>query len=440
VSLARYSSYKKTGINWLAEIPSHWAYEPLKYSSEIFTGNSLNDSQKQQFESENLNDLPYISSKDIDLLTHTINYENGIKIPADLKGFKVAPKASFLICIEGGSAGKKIAMLDRDVCFVNKLCCIKDKNDARFKYYFFQSKNFKDKFDLSMTGLIGGVSTSSLRNFQIPNPPDKEKLLIIKFLDYELKNIGNLISEQMTLIDLLKEKRQGLISNAVTKGINLSKQMKDSGVTWLGKIPHHWNVSQSRRLFRERKQKAASSERQLTASQKYGVIYQDDFMALEGVSVVQVIHGADILKHVEPNDFVISMRSFQGGIEWCNFSGSISSAYVMLIPNEKVYPGFFKHLFKSNSYIQALQSTTNLVRDGQALRFSNFTLIDLPEVPIEEQKVISDYLDIKLLEFDSLIEQVVNCINLLQERRSALISEAVTGQIDVTNYQIKEAA
>ena len=92
---------------------------------------------------------------------------------------------------------------------------------------------------------------------------------------------------------------------------------KDSGLQWLGAIPSHWIVVQSRRLFALRKDRAVDNERQLTASQNMGSSYQDDYVALEGQKVVQVITGAEILKHVEPNDFVISMRSFQGGIEWC---------------------------------------------------------------------------------------------------------------------------
>lgn len=207
-------------------------------------------------------------------------------------------------------------------------------------------------------------------------------------------------------------------------------EYKDSRVPWLGTIPSHWAVSKSRRLFAQRKERASEGERQLTASQKHGVIYQDEFMALEGQKVVQVIHGADILKHVEPNDFVVSMRSFQGGIEWCGLRGSISSAYVMLIPGPQVDSGFFKYLLKSSTYIQALQSTTNLVRDGQALRYENFTLVDLPIVPLDEQRLIADFLDAEIAKIDGLIAEQEKLIALLKEKRQAVISHAVTKGLD----------
>lgn len=275
------------------------------------------------------------------------------------------------------------------------------------------------------------LNQERIRGAQIALPPLPEQRAIAAFLDRETAKIDDLIAEQQRLIALLTEKRQAVISHAVTKGLNPDVPMKDSGVEWLGEVPEHWKISQSRRLFALRNDRAKPDDQQLTASQKYGIIYQKDFMEIEGQRVVQVIHGADILKHVEVNDFVISMRSFQGGIEWSNLSGSISSAYVMLIPSNEIFSGFFKYLFKSRSYIQALQSTSNLVRDGQALRYDNFVLIDLPILPIEEQILIAEFLDKETSFIDTLISEAQQAVVLLQERRSALISAAVTGKIDV---------
>ncbi len=201
---------------------------------------------------------------------------------------------------------------------------------------------------------------------------------------------------------------------------------RNSGVAWLGDVPEHWGVGQSRRLFALRNERALGSDKQLTASQEHGVIYQEDFVRLEGRRVVQVIKGADILKHVEPNDFVISMRSFQGGIEWCKCRGSISSAYVMLIPCERVHGPFFSYLLKSKNYIQALQTTSNLVRDGQALRYDNFAQVDLPLVPLEEQIGIASFLDQETAKIDGLVTEQRRLIELLKEKRQAVISQAVT--------------
>lgn len=201
---------------------------------------------------------------------------------------------------------------------------------------------------------------------------------------------------------------------------------KSSGVEWLGDIPEGWVLLQSRRMFAQRKERAQPDDEQLTSSQKYGIIYQKEFMKLENQRVVQVIKGSEILKHVEADDFVISMRSFQGGLEWCKYPGSVSSAYIGLIPQKHVVPAFFSYLFKSKQYIQALQSTSNLVRDGQALRYENFSQVPLPIIPEKEQTQIAAFLDYETAQIDALIVQQERLIALLEEKRQAMISHAVT--------------
>ena len=205
---------------------------------------------------------------------------------------------------------------------------------------------------------------------------------------------------------------------------------KDSEHRWLGVIPEHWKVVNSRRIFRERKIRAIPSEEQLTASQKYGVIPQSEFMELEGRKVTQVLKGHEILKHVDAGDFVISMRSFQGGLELSEHSGSISSAYVPIFPLKWVDAGYFKLLFKTVPFIQALQTTSDLVRDGQALRFENLTQISLPVPPLEEQEVIASQVSEETARIDALIEKKTRFIELLKEKRQALITQAVTKGLD----------
>ena len=205
---------------------------------------------------------------------------------------------------------------------------------------------------------------------------------------------------------------------------------KDSGVQWLGQIPAHWDVSQSRRMFKVRSETALPTDRMLTASQKYGVLYQTDFVEREGRWVVEVILGKENLKHVEPDDFIISMRSFQGGIEWCKLAGSTSFHYVMLTPVKHVHPPFFAHLLKSSRYIEALRTTTDLIRDGQELRFSNFAQVDLPILPQNEQQAIAAFLDRETAKIDDLVAEQEQLITLLKEKRQAVISHAVTKGLD----------
>ena len=203
--------------------------------------------------------------------------------------------------------------------------------------------------------------------------------------------------------------------------------MKDSGIEWIGEIPEGWRTINPKALFTQRKDKAQKGERQLTSSQQYGILYQDDYMELTGSKVVTVEKDFDILKHVEAGDFVISMRSFQGGLEYSTKSGAISSAYVMLVPNlELVYPRFYRWLLKSSVYIDALQRTTNMVRDGQAMRYSNFAQVRLFTLPLDEQKSRADFLDLECSSIDKILFKTRSSIEEYKKLKQAVITQAVT--------------
>ena len=203
--------------------------------------------------------------------------------------------------------------------------------------------------------------------------------------------------------------------------------MKDSGIEWIGEIPEGWRTINPKALFSQRKDKAQKGERQLTSSQQYGILYQDDYMELTGSKVVTVEKDFDILKHVEAGDFVISMRSFQGGLEYSTKSGAISSAYVMLVPNlELVYPRFYRWLLKSSVYIDALQRTTNMVRDGQAMRYSNFAQVRLFTLPLDEQKSRADFLDLECSSIDKILFKTRSSIEEYKKLKQAVITQAVT--------------
>lgn len=262
-------------------------------------------------------------------------------------------------------------------------------------------------------------------------PPLNEQRDIAGYLDRSTHRIDTLVAKKTRFIELLREKRQALITHVVTKGLDDEVPMKNSGAAWLGAVPAHWAVIQSRRIFAERNEKARDNDTHLTVSQKYGLLPQREFMKREGRRVVIVQKGHEILKRVHVGDFVISMRSFQGGLEYSEHEGSVSSAYVPLVPTKFVVPRYFRWLFKSSNYIQALQSTSDLVRDGQALRFENFTKVPLPVVPEAEQEAIAEFIDRATSRIDLLITKTERSLELLREHRAALITAAVTGKIDL---------
>lgn len=205
------------------------------------------------------------------------------------------------------------------------------------------------------------------------------------------------------------------------------REMKDSGVKWIGVIPDDWQVNNPKYHFTQRKDRAPQGMVQLTASQKHGVITQTEYMERTGANIVTVQKDFDILKLVCAGDFVIHMRSFQGGLEYSEKTGSISSAYVMLIPGETICePRYYKWFFKSSNYIDALSSTSNLVRDGQAMRWANFIQLPITFPPAAEQKRIADFLDAKCAEIDALAADIQTQIDTLEQYKRSVITETVT--------------
>ena len=313
--------------------------------------------------------------------------------------------------------------------------------NGRFYHYLLRSHYFVEEFYRNGHGLVADLWTTKweeMRNIYVPVPPRAEQDQIVRYLDWQVARINKLIHGYQKQIKLLEERRQTIIDSAVTCGID-HIPLKESGTHWVSAIPENWEMVFAKKLFAERKDKAFPKDEQLTASQKYGIISQSDFMGKEGRRVTVVITGNDILKHVGKGDFVISMRSFQGGLEYSYVEGKISSAYVMLIPRkEYVYDEFFKWLFKSTPYIKALQGTSDLVRDGQALRYTNFAKVPLPQFPIEEQKRIADFIELETRKIGDALPYFENEINLLREYRTRLISDVVTGQMDVRGIEIPD--
>jgi type I restriction enzyme, S subunit len=203
-------------------------------------------------------------------------------------------------------------------------------------------------------------------------------------------------------------------------------EYKVVGVPWLRQIPAHWEISRSKRLFAARKELALPGDVQLSATQAYGVIPQSDFEARVGRRVVRISMHLEKRRHVEKDDFVISMRSFQGGLERAWASGAIRSSYVVLKAQTGVDVGYFAHLFKSHGYIRALQATADFIRDGQDLNFSNFASVDLPLPPLAEQAIMGRFLYHANRSIDRFIRAKRRLIALLNEQKQAIIHRAVT--------------
>ncbi len=438
----KYPSYKDSGVEWLGEIPTEWINSKLKYHAFIYNGNSISDNEKSAYENlDKETSIPYVSTKDIDSNFLTINYDNGMRVSNDDK-FKRAKKGSTLICIEGGSAGKKLTNLNKDVCFVNKLACIDSYNklDNRYAYYITQSSIFKYSFNLATTGLIPGVSINQLKDFEIIRPPFKEQQQIAKFLDNATQKMDTLIQKQENLIKLLKEKRQAVISHAVTRGLNPDVKFKDSGVEWLGDVPEHWGITPLRYIGRF--QNGISKGAEYFGSGfpfiNYGDIYKNAILPFkanglakstkEDQNIYSVKKGDVFFTRTSEtiNDIGMASTCLQT-IENATFSGfTIRFRQLKFTLNEQ----FSKYYFRTGHSQSFFEEQLNLVTRAS---LGQDILKQLPVlVPtLQEQQEIATYLDDKTKKIDKLIKKAIKSIKLLKEKRTALISAAVTGKIDV---------
>ena len=398
--MKKYEEYKEYLYDWLPTIPKHWQEISLR---GLFY---LSDERK-----ENRTDPELLSVyREFGVIPKSSRTDNKNVESENTSKYKVVHKNDLVINkmkLWQGSLG-----ISRYEGFVSPAYIVAHCNfdgDLQFLNLFLRSPLIKTYYNRISYGIRVGQWDSDFYSFKqlvIPVPPHKEQEKIVQYLDWQVSNINHLIHGYQKQIKLLQERRQTIIDRAATQGINPNVQYKDSGATWIPQIPEHWNMVYSKKLFAQRKDKAFPNDIQLTSSQKYGIISQDEFMKREGRRLTVVVTGSDILKHVGIGDFVISMRSFQGGLEYSYVEGKISSAYVMLIPNkEKVYDEYFKWLLKSKSYIKALQGTSDLVRDGQALRYANFAKVYLPEIPLEEQKAIADYINSEVTKIDNALSK-----------------------------------
>ena len=424
---------KDSGVEWIGEIPAEWSIVKIKAGVTKVGSGKTPTGGATTYPDEGVLFLRSQNIYDTGLELSNPTYITP-EIDDEMRGTRVFPN-DVLLNITGGSIGRccifpeslKTANVNQHVSIIR---VNRDVFLPEYMHYYWMSPLGSLAIDLYQTGgNREGMSAEAIKNTPIILIPLDEQQRICRALNDDCSKIDAILGKTRASIEEYKKLKQAIITQAVTKGIRGDRPMKESGIEWVGLIPAEWESINPKALFSQRKEKAAPSERQLTSSQKYGIVYQDDYMELTGSRVVVVQKDFDILKHVEAGDFIISMRSFQGGLEYSTKTGSISSAYVMLIPNlDFVYPRFYRWLLKSEVYIRALQRTSNMVRDGQAMRYSNFAQVRLYTVPLQEQKEIADYLDKKCAVLDTLIEKKENFVSEIESYKKSLIYEFVTGK------------
>lgn len=434
---------KDSGIEWIGKIPSDWTVSKITHILDLTHPYAIGDGDHGIIKADDYTDdgIPYIRVNNLGWATE-LQLSNVVYITQQqnelIKSSTLKPD-DILFAKTGATIGKT-AIIPKSVAIANTTShvgkiSVSREHCAKFFYYVLSSyigyKQFWDFASLKTTR--PELSIDEIKQTILISPTSyAEQKAISDHLDLKCKECDTLVIDIQSQIEALEEYKRSVITEAVTKGLDPDVEMRDSGVQWIGTIPKHWTVDNPKWHFVQRKDRATKGLTQLTASQKYGVVTQEEYMEITGAKVVTVEKDFDILKLVCPGDFIIHMRSFQGGLEYSEKYGSISSAYVMLIPQKTILePRFYKWFFKSPVYIDALSSTSNLIRDGQAMRYANFIQLPIPLMPKEEQQQIADYLDMKCAEIDSIIAEKKQQIETIEEYKKSLIFEYVTGKKEV---------
>ena len=448
MSFPRYKQYKDSGIVWLGKIPSHWKIIRLKnvLKQKITDGPHLTPT----FTNEG---IPFLSVDGIqngELVFESCRYIS----QQDHSEFrkKALPIRNDLLMGKAASTGKIARVkVDHEFSIWSPLALIrvdKLRSVPEFIEYVLKSPLTQAEIDTFCTvNTQKNISMDDIPRLTISSPPLDEQKLIVKFLDKETSKIDKLVAEQEKLIELLKEKRQAVISHAVTKGVDLKVKMKDSGLEWLGEVPENWNVQRIRRFVKLNPSKSEIGELDKKTEVSFlpmEAIGEEGALSLEMTKPLSEVEsgytyfreGDVTIAKITPcfeNGKGAVMKGLHNG-----FGFGTTELIVARPIDGKVTSDFLYRLFSSTHFRKNAEGSMygaggqkrvpdEFIREFQA---------GLP--PISDQIKITEFLDYETAKFESLIKEAMSVISLLNERRSALISAAVTGQIDVRNYQPKE--
>ena len=425
-----YPEYKDSGIEWLGEIPSHWEAKRL--------GQFFEERREK------------VSDKDYPALSVTMKgivpqLENAAKTDAG-DNRKLVLKNDFVINSRSDRKGSSgTSPLDGSVSLISIVMKPKNINPA-FAHHLLRSYPFQEEFYRFGKGIVADLwstNSSEMKNILLPSVPFEESKKIAAFLDHETAKIDTLIEKQQQLIKLLKEKRQAVISHAVTKGLNPDAPMKDSGVEWLGEVPEHWVVTRIKHITHSFDQGwSPQCESRLAESNEYGVlkvgcVNGGNFNHLENKALPKDLEPR-LQYLIKKDDLLISRANTK---ELVGSAAVVNDDYHNLILCDKLYrlkltPSVSPQLLTLYLSIPSIREQIELGASGASHSMQNISQDIIKElpcliVPDEESKELLRSIEKKSKYFSVLINKSTSAISLMQERRTALISAAVTGKIDV---------
>ncbi len=425
-----YPEYKDSGMEWCTALPVGWKRTNLRWLSSIYAGGTPSKNVIDYWENGT---VPWINSGAVNQSYITKPSTFISKAAFENSSARWIPKGALVVALAGqGKTKGMVAQLGINTTCNQSMAAIvfPKKSLSRYMYWWLTS-NYQNVRNMAGGDLRDGLNLELLGDIQCPQPNDDECIRISAFLDHETAKIDSLIEKQKQLIELLKEKRQAVISHTVTKGLNPDVLMKDSGVEWLGYISQGCIVTKLKYVTVLKTEKESSNNTRYVGmeniSSNTGKFLHKDEVSSEGSSV-----------SFERDDILFGkLRPYLAKSWLATFSGGCSSEFLVL-QSKKIHAKYLNYYLLTNEFIKQVDSSTY----GSKMPRANWEFINQLPVPTwsyEESKAISVYLDNLTAKLDWLLEKQQQQIKLLQERRTALISAAVTGKIDVRDWRAPDA-
>lgn len=439
--LRPYGEYKDTGYDWLTKVPKHWQVTSIRGITKL--SNERNGCR---------NDLELLSVyREYGVIRKSSRDDNHNVESQDLSNYKIVDKGYLVLNkmkMWQGSLG--VSKYKGIVSPAYIVCMLVDDLNFDYVHYLLRSPKFKTIYNRISYGVRVGqwdMRYEDFKNIKLFIPPREEQDQIVKYLDYKLAKINKFIKAKKELIAVLKEKKQAIINEAVTKGINPNVKMKPSGIEWLRDIPEHWKCKKIKRCSKINPMRG-------NLITKYPMDKKVVFLPMERISIYGEIDNSDMraikeikdgFTYFERNDVVVAKITpcFENGKGACldkleSEIGFGTTELIVLRPFNSILPQYL-YLITRISYFRILGSDVMTGAAGQKRVPSDFIAnfnIGIPDV--DEQKNIINYINEKVKQIDNSVINVEKEISLITEYRTSLISDVVTGKVDVRNIKIEE--
>ncbi len=436
-----YSKYRDSGVEWLGEIPAHWNPKPFKASLV------RNDSGVWGEDFDDDGTIVLRSTDQTKRGRWRITEPARRRLSAREATYAKLLWGDLLVTKSSGSVHHigKTSVVDEAIAALN--CCysnfmqrlrVSTEHVPRFFWYFMNCPPAREQliFLSSTTTGLGNLNGSIIGAIRIPMAPAEEQRLIAEFLDRETAKIDALVAGKERLIELLQEKRIALITVAVTRGLDPNIPMKDSGVEWLGAIPTHWKLEPLKRLLSRsdygisESLKVGGDIRVLTMAHiQDGEVVLPRDGSINEIDRSMMLESGDLLfNRTNSRELVGKVGIFRGDHDDCV---TFASYLVRLTPRQHVEPEWLNYLLNSTGVLGMARSTALLSVNQANLNPTKHQQFIMPVPAPSEQRTIAGFLRAETAKIDSHIVKIRQAINYLHEFRTALISAAVTGKIDV---------